>query len=93
MGPLQGCRVIEFAGIGPGPFCGMLLADGANTLMAAFHLTANDTSTPAPEPGSDTESLMRDLGYTQQEIVELEESGTVKRQDIEETINGRRVHS
>ena len=27
MGPLQGCRVIEFAGIGPGPFCGMLLAD------------------------------------------------------------------
>ena len=27
MGPLQGYRVIEFAGIGPGPFCGMLLAD------------------------------------------------------------------
>ena len=27
MGPLQGYRVIEIAGIGPGPFCGMLLAD------------------------------------------------------------------
>ena len=27
MGPLAGIRVIEFAGIGPGPFCGMLLAD------------------------------------------------------------------
>lgn len=26
-GPLSGLRVIEFAGIGPGPFCGMLLAD------------------------------------------------------------------
>ncbi|MDE1174167.1 MAG: CaiB/BaiF CoA-transferase family protein [Parvibaculaceae bacterium] len=26
-GPLSGVRVIEFAGIGPGPFCGMLLAD------------------------------------------------------------------
>ncbi len=27
MGPLQGIRIIEFAGIGPGPFCGMMLAD------------------------------------------------------------------
>lgn len=27
MGPLQGVRVIELAGIGPGPFCAMLLAD------------------------------------------------------------------
>lgn len=26
-GPLVGVKVIEFAGIGPGPFCGMLLAD------------------------------------------------------------------
>jgi alpha-methylacyl-CoA racemase len=27
MGPLQGLRVIELAGIGPGPMCAMLLAD------------------------------------------------------------------
>ena len=27
MGPLNGIRVIEMVGIGPGPFCGMLLAD------------------------------------------------------------------
>lgn len=27
MGPLQGIRVIELQGIGPGPFCGMMLAD------------------------------------------------------------------
>jgi alpha-methylacyl-CoA racemase len=26
-GPLHGVRVLELAGIGPGPFCGMLLAD------------------------------------------------------------------
>lgn len=26
-GPLHGIRVLEFAGIGPAPFCGMLLAD------------------------------------------------------------------
>ena len=26
-GPLNGVRIIEFAGIGPGPFCGMMLAD------------------------------------------------------------------
>ena len=27
MGPLNGVKVIEFAGIGPGPFCAMLLSD------------------------------------------------------------------
>jgi len=27
MGPLLGIKIIELAGIGPGPFCGMLLAD------------------------------------------------------------------
>jgi alpha-methylacyl-CoA racemase len=27
MGPLQGIRVVELQGIGPGPFCGMMLAD------------------------------------------------------------------
>lgn len=33
MGPLAGIRVIEIAGIGPGPFCAMLLADmGADVL-------------------------------------------------------------
>ena len=32
-GPLSGVKVIEFAGIGPGPFCGMLLSDmGADVL-------------------------------------------------------------
>lgn len=26
-GPLKGTRIVEFAGLGPGPFCGMMLAD------------------------------------------------------------------
>ena len=33
VGPLAGLRIVEFAGIGPGPFCGMMLADhGAEVL-------------------------------------------------------------
>ena len=33
MGPLSGLKVVEMAGIGPGPLCGMLLADmGADVL-------------------------------------------------------------
>ncbi len=34
MGPLQGIKVLEFEAIGPGPFCGMVLADlGADVLV------------------------------------------------------------
>jgi len=33
MGPLQGIHIIEFGGIGPGPFCGMMLSDmGADVI-------------------------------------------------------------
>jgi len=41
MGPLEGVRIVEFAGIGPGPFAGMMLADmGAEILRIDRH---NDT--------------------------------------------------
>ena len=34
MGPLSGIKVLEFEAIGPGPFCGMMLADmGADVLL------------------------------------------------------------
>jgi alpha-methylacyl-CoA racemase len=34
MGVLDGTRIVEIAGIGPGPFCGMLLADlGADVIL------------------------------------------------------------
>ena len=32
-GPLAGIRVLEFAGIGPGPFCAMMLADSGATVL------------------------------------------------------------
>src|ERR1700743_241994 len=33
MGPLEGIRIVEFAGIGPGPFAAMLFADmGADVI-------------------------------------------------------------
>ena len=33
MGPLEGIRIVEVAGIGPGPFCAMMLSDmGAEVL-------------------------------------------------------------
>ncbi|MCY4278810.1 MAG: CaiB/BaiF CoA-transferase family protein [Gammaproteobacteria bacterium] len=33
MGPLEGMKIIELAGIGPGPFCGMMLSDmGADVI-------------------------------------------------------------
>jgi alpha-methylacyl-CoA racemase len=45
-GPLAGVRIVEFAGIGPGPFAGMLLADmGADIVVV-------DRPEPAPfRPG------------------------------------------
>lgn len=32
-GPLQGVHVVEIAGLGPGPFCGMMLADMGATVL------------------------------------------------------------
>ena len=32
-GPLAGVRVLELAGIGPGPFCAMMLADSGATVL------------------------------------------------------------
>jgi alpha-methylacyl-CoA racemase len=43
MGVLDGIRIIEFAGIGPGPFCGMLLADlGADVILVERDRAAQD---------------------------------------------------
>ena len=37
-GPLDNLRILEFAGLGPGPFCGMLLADlGADVVVVDRH--------------------------------------------------------
>ena len=43
MGPLKDVKIIEFAGIGPGPFCGMLLADLGAEAVSYTHLRAHET--------------------------------------------------
>ena len=46
MGPLQGIRVVEFAGIGPGPFCCMLLADMGADVVRIDRTEPADLGTP-----------------------------------------------
>jgi alpha-methylacyl-CoA racemase len=56
MGPLSGLRVIELAGIGPAPFCGMLLADmGADvTLIDRQSMQGEPPAIAAFAPGPDS---------------------------------------
>ncbi len=52
MGPLQGIRVVEIAGIGPGPFAAMMLADmGADVLR--IDRAQNVAAGPPAEPSFD----------------------------------------
>jgi len=48
MGPLAGVRVIEIAGIGPAPFCGMLLADMGAEVVRVDRLTPSDLGIETP---------------------------------------------
>ncbi len=53
-GPLSGIKVIELAGIGPGPFCGMMLSDMGAELLRVDRTNAvpaefPDTSAPRPD--------------------------------------------
>ncbi|MYD42480.1 MAG: CoA transferase [Gammaproteobacteria bacterium] len=41
MGPLTGFRVIELAGIGPGPFCGMMLSDMGAEVIRVDRIVAD----------------------------------------------------
>ena len=40
MGPLKDIKVIEMAGIGPAPFCGMILADMGAEVISVERITA-----------------------------------------------------
>jgi len=57
-GPLTGVKVLEIAGIGPGPFCGMLLADMGADVLRVDRLQANDLGLPV-EPKYDIMSRGR----------------------------------
>ena len=41
MGPLGGITIIELAGIGPGPFCGMMLSDMGADVIRVDRITPN----------------------------------------------------
>ena len=52
MGPLHGLRVIEIEGLGPAPFCGMMLADmGADVISVARASSAAARPTKISERG------------------------------------------
>jgi alpha-methylacyl-CoA racemase len=48
MGALNGVKVVEMAGIGPAPFCGMLLADMGADVLRIDRLVASDIGIPVP---------------------------------------------
>jgi alpha-methylacyl-CoA racemase len=51
-GPLNGLKIVEFAGIGPGPFCGMLLSDlGADVLRVDRKGGSRDAKTDITSRG------------------------------------------
>ncbi len=45
-GPLTGMKVIEVGGIGPGPFCAMLLADMGAEVVRIDRLEPSDGGSP-----------------------------------------------
>ncbi|MEE2779139.1 MAG: CaiB/BaiF CoA-transferase family protein [Myxococcota bacterium] len=47
-GPLSGFRVLELAGIGPGPFCGMVLADLGAEVVRVDRLKASGLGVAVP---------------------------------------------
>ncbi len=52
MGPLAGVRVIEMAGLGPDPFCAMMLSDLGAEVVRIDRLRlkgAGDRATPEPD--------------------------------------------
>ena len=57
-GPLAGVKVLEIAGIGPGPFCGMLLADMGADVLRVDRLQGSDLGLPV-EPKYDIMSRGR----------------------------------
>lgn len=48
MGPLTGIRIIEIAGIGPAPYCAMVLADLGATVIRVDRPESSDLGIPVP---------------------------------------------
>lgn len=65
MGPLAGFRIIELAGLGPAPFCGMLLADMGATVIRVERLSSSQgLGIPADPLLRNRQSVALDLKST-----------------------------
>ena len=62
MGALDGVRVIELAGIGPGPFCGMMLADMGADIVRIDRAGAVRGGDPANPPANVNARGRRSIG-------------------------------
>ena len=62
MGALDGVRVIELAGIGPGPFCGMMLADMGADVVRIDRAGAVHGGDPANPPANVNARGRRSIG-------------------------------
>ncbi|MBY4636709.1 CoA transferase [Sphingopyxis sp. XHP0097] len=88
-GPLNGIRIIEFAGIGPGPYCAMMLADhGAEVIRidrpgAALDprdpLSRNRSSVVLDMKAPDAVGVARDLCKSADGIIEGYRPGVMER--------------
>ena len=61
MGPLRGVRVIELAGIGPGPFCGMMLSDMGAEVIRVDRVAPTDGGRGPGVLGRNRRSIAVDL--------------------------------
>ena len=61
MGPLKGLKIIEMAGIGPGPFCGMVLADLGAELIRVDRASAIGTGSKKEPSNRGKKSIAIDL--------------------------------
>ena len=61
MGPLKGLKIIEMAGIGPGPFCGMVLADLGAEIIRIDRASAIGTGSKQDAANRGKRSIAIDL--------------------------------
>ena len=61
MGPLKGLKIIEMAGIGPGPFCGMVLADLGAEVIRVDRASAAGTGSRQEPANRGKRSIAVDL--------------------------------
>ena len=61
MGPLKGLKIVEMAGIGPGPFCGMVLADLGAEVIRVDRASAKGTGSRQEASNRGKKSIAVDL--------------------------------